>query len=207
MPTTTPKLRASWTRRPRGDFWIFAYGSLIWKPACEFDRAAHRPGRAAGTAPSASAGTTASAASETARPDAGARSRRRLQGRALPPARQDRSKPTWTSCCEREMSMAALAFPRRWINVATGEGPLTRPHLLHRPQFARAMSRGLTLASASPTCWRTARGCAARWPSICSRPCSTSRSIGHPRSAISGSCSAGRRTHRGHERRSPARVP
>lgn len=108
---------------PPGDFWIFAYGSLIWNPATEFDQ--QRIAVASGWHRSFCLFD------------------QRWRGNPRQPGLMmclDRGgscrsvafripagtiKANMDKLVRREMSMVPNAFPGRWIKVMTAEGPLT----------------------------------------------------------------------------------
>src|SRR5262245_12779844 len=109
---------------PEGDFWVFAYGSLIWNPA--FDPLERRLAEARGWRRAFCLGW-----------DYRFRGNRDQPGLMLALDRggsckgvvyrlpADALKPNLDKLIRREMSMVPTAFPARWVKVATAEGPLT----------------------------------------------------------------------------------
>ena len=107
---------------PEGEFWIFAYGSLLWNPATAFDQ--QRIAIARGWHRSFCLF------------DARYRGNPRAPGLMLCLDRggscrgvayrlpADAIRANLDQLIRREMSMAPTAFPGRWISVATEHGPL-----------------------------------------------------------------------------------
>ncbi|WP_417307629.1 gamma-glutamylcyclotransferase [Devosia sp.] len=107
---------------PDGEFWIFAYGSLIWNPATEFDdqRIAVARGwhRNFCLHDERYRGNPAQPGLMLCLDRGGA-----CRGVAyrLP---QDRIRENMDKLIRREMSVIPNAFPGRWVTVATETGPL-----------------------------------------------------------------------------------
>ncbi|MEO3997131.1 gamma-glutamylcyclotransferase [Mesorhizobium sp. CAU 1732] len=111
-------------RAPRDDFWVFAYGSLIWNP--EYDVAEQRVARAHGWRRSFCLGWDYRFRGSDTEPglmlalDRGGQCRgvvHRIPG--------DRLKENLDRLVRREMSMVPSAFPARFIRTETDEGPVT----------------------------------------------------------------------------------
>jgi cation transport protein ChaC len=109
---------------PPGDFWVFAYGSLIWNSAFDFNE--KRLAEARGWRRIFCLGWDYRFRGNREQPglmlalDRGGRCKGvayRLPAGAL--------KPNLDKLIRREMSMVPSAFPPRWINVQTREGPLS----------------------------------------------------------------------------------
>src|SRR5262245_7963895 len=109
---------------PAGDFWVFAYGSLIWNPA--FDPVEHRLAEARGWRRAFCLGWDYRFRGSREQPglmlalDRGGSCKGvayRLPASAV--------KPNLDRLIRREMSMVPSAFPPRWIKLATPRGPLT----------------------------------------------------------------------------------
>jgi glutathione-specific gamma-glutamylcyclotransferase len=109
---------------PPGDFWIFAYGSLIWNPA--FDHVERRLAEARGWRRTFCLGWDYRFRGNREQPglmlalDRGGRCKGVVYRLAA-----DALKPNLDKLIRREMSMVPTAFPSRWIKVMTEEGPLT----------------------------------------------------------------------------------
>jgi cation transport protein ChaC len=109
---------------PSGEFWVFAYGSLIWNPA--FDHVERRVAEARGWRRNFCLGWDYRFRGNVERPglmlalDRGGS----CKGVAyrLP---ADKLEPNLDKLIRREMSMVPSAFPPRWIKLATADGPLT----------------------------------------------------------------------------------
>lgn len=109
---------------PSGDFWVFAYGSLIWNPA--FDFAEQRVAKAHGWRRAFCLGWDYRFRGNREQPglmlalDHGGSCRGVAYklGPATLEANLDR-------LVRREMSMVPSAFPPRWIKVTTADGALT----------------------------------------------------------------------------------
>lgn len=150
-PNTRPALDADYDAEvariidtaPPGDFWIFAYGSLIWNPATEFDQ--QRIAVAGGWHRSFCLF------------DARYRGNPRQPGLMLCLDRggscrgvgyripSGSIKANLDQLIRREMSMVPSAFPGRWIRVMTEQGPLTALTFAINRKNARYVG-GLTLA-------------------------------------------------------------
>ena len=115
-------------RAPDGDIWLFAFGSLIWKPACDFveerigtARGWHRAFRLGWDHPLARHGRAAGT-------DDGARSRRPVHRHALPAAAGD-VEESLGALLRREMPRSSrrrqAGTQRRWLTVETAGGPVT----------------------------------------------------------------------------------
>jgi cation transport protein ChaC len=108
---------------PEDGFWVFAYGSLIWNPA--FDFIDKRLAVARGWHRSFCLGWDRRFRGNPEQPglmlalDRGGQCRGVVH--RLPP---ESLKPNIDKLIRREMSMVPTAFPPRWINVATAEGPI-----------------------------------------------------------------------------------
>jgi cation transport protein ChaC len=108
---------------PEDGFWVFAYGSLIWNPA--FDFIDSRVAVAHGWHRSFCLGWDRRFRGNPEQPglmlalDRGGQCRGVIY--RLPP---DALKPNMDRLIRREMSMVPSAFPPRWINVATADGPI-----------------------------------------------------------------------------------
>ncbi len=106
-----------------GQVWIFAYGSLIWKPACDFVEM--RTGLLRGWHRAFCLGwNTRHRGSEEAPGlmlalDAGGSCKGVLY--RLPP---DAVEDSLLRLVRREMSMKPSAFPPRWVDVASERGPV-----------------------------------------------------------------------------------
>ena len=106
--------------RRHDEVWIFAYGSLIWKPACDFIEM--RTGLVRGWHRAFCLGWNNRFRGSDERPglmlalDRGGACKGVLY--RLPPGRIDEAM---TKLLEREMSWLPSAFPPRWVNVSTGE--------------------------------------------------------------------------------------
>jgi cation transport protein ChaC len=104
-------------------FWIFAYGSLIWKPACDFVEM--RTGIVRGWHRAFCLGWNTRFRGSDQAPglmlalDRGGSCRGVLY--RLPP---DAVVLNLRKLLEREMSLKPSAFPPRWVNVESEEGPL-----------------------------------------------------------------------------------
>lgn len=127
---------------PEGEFWIFAYGSLIWNPATEFD--AERLATARGWHRNFCLYDLRYRGSPAAPGlmlclDRGGSCRGVVY--RLP---QARLRENLDKLVRREMSMTPNAFPGRWISVATTEGPLTALAFAIERHNARYVG-GLTL--------------------------------------------------------------
>ncbi|HHZ10449.1 MAG TPA: gamma-glutamylcyclotransferase [Rhizobiales bacterium] len=108
---------------PPGDFWVFAYGSLIWNPEFDFDE--RRVALARGWRRSFCLGWDHRFRGSRETPglmlalDRGGQCRgvvHRLPAASL--------EANLHRLIRREMSMVPSAFPPRWIGVETAEGPL-----------------------------------------------------------------------------------
>ena len=108
---------------PADGFWVFAYGSLIWNPA--FDFIDKRVGVARGWHRAFCLGWDRRFRGNPDQPGLMLALDRGGQARGvifrLP---HDALKPNMDKLIRREMSMVPTAFPPRWINVATAEGPV-----------------------------------------------------------------------------------
>jgi cation transport protein ChaC len=104
-------------------FWLFAYGSLIWKPACDFVEM--RTGILRGWHRAFCLGWNTRFRGSDEAPglmlalDHGGSCKGALY--RLPP---DGVEANLRKLLEREMSMKPSAFPPRWVRVETEEGPL-----------------------------------------------------------------------------------
>jgi len=150
-PDTRPALDADYDAEvkrlidtaPGGEFWIFAYGSLIWNPATEFDQ--QRIAIAGGWHRSFCLF------------DARYRGNPKQPGLMLCLDRggscrgvayripSENIKANLDKLIRREMSMVPSAFPGRWIKVMTEQGPLTALSFTINRRNARYVG-GLTLA-------------------------------------------------------------
>lgn len=103
--------------------WVFAYGSLIWKPACEFVEV--RTGIVRGWHRSFCLGWNTRFRGSDEAPglmlalDRGGCCKGALY--RLPP---DNVGPNFRKLLEREMSLKPTPFPPRWVNVECAEGPI-----------------------------------------------------------------------------------
>lgn len=103
--------------------WIFAYGSLIWKPACEFVEL--RTGLLHGWHRAFCLGWNTWFRGSEESPglmlalDRGGRCKGALY--RLP---SDRMEECLDQLCRREMAYKPSPFPPRWVSVATEEGPV-----------------------------------------------------------------------------------
>jgi cation transport protein ChaC len=106
--------------RNHDEVWIFAYGSLIWKPACDFVEM--RTGLVRGWHRAFCLGWNNRFRGSDANPglmlalDRGGACKGVLY--RLPPGQEDEAM---TKLLEREMSWLPSAFPPRWVNVRSGE--------------------------------------------------------------------------------------
>jgi glutathione-specific gamma-glutamylcyclotransferase len=103
---------------PVGEFWVFAYGSLIWKPA--FETVERRVALARGWHRSFCLGWDRRFRGNSEQPGLMMALDRGGQCKGVVyrlPA--DRTEENLHSLVRREMSMVPSAFPPRWINVAT----------------------------------------------------------------------------------------
>ncbi len=112
------------SQAPKEGLWVFAYGSLIWKPAFDFTQ--QRIARAHGWHRAFCLGW-----------DYRFRGNRQQPGLMLALDRggsckgvvyrlpDDALETNMHSLIRREMSMRPSAFPPRWIKVETDDGPLT----------------------------------------------------------------------------------
>jgi len=106
-----------------GDVWVFAYGSLIWKPACDFVEI--RTGLVRGWHRSFCLGWNTWFRGSEANPglmlalDRGGSCKGVLY--RLPP---DSVTENVEKLCRREMGHKPSAFPPRWVTVATERGPV-----------------------------------------------------------------------------------
>ncbi|CAN7243757.1 gamma-glutamylcyclotransferase [Mesorhizobium amorphae] len=117
-------MRAILADRPAsGETWIFAYGSLIWKPAC--DIVEQRVGVARGWHRSFCLGWDRRFRGTNERPglmlalDRGGTCKGIVQ--RLPP---DAVEANLDKLLRREMLTRPSPFPPRWVNVQTATGPL-----------------------------------------------------------------------------------
>jgi glutathione-specific gamma-glutamylcyclotransferase len=94
-----------------GEVWIFAYGSLIWKPACEFVEI--RTGLLHGWHRSFCLGWNTRHRGSADAPG--------LMLYRLPP---DAIDANLEQLVRREMGMKPSSFPPRWVKVATEIGPI-----------------------------------------------------------------------------------
>ncbi len=106
-----------------GDVWIFAYGSLIWNPACEFVE--ERIGSAVGWHRSFCLGWNTRFRGSIGRPslmlalDRGGVCKGVVQ--RLP---EGGAKENLNKLVRREMPLVPSPFPARWVTVRTDGGPL-----------------------------------------------------------------------------------
>ena len=118
--TTRALLRA---RPASGEMWVFAYGSLIWKPAC--DIVEQRVAVAKGWHRAFCLGWDRRFRGSAERPglmlalDRGGTCKGVVQ--RLPP---DGVGPNLGKLLRREMLMKPSPFPPRWVNVQTAAGPI-----------------------------------------------------------------------------------
>ncbi|MDP3895405.1 MAG: gamma-glutamylcyclotransferase [Mesorhizobium sp.] len=108
---------------PADDFWVFAYGSLIWNPC--FDFAEKRVALARGWRRSFCLGWDYRYRGSAETPGLMLALDRGGQCKGLAyrlPA--DAIKANMDQLIRREMSMVPSAFPARWIKVDTADGPL-----------------------------------------------------------------------------------
>jgi cation transport protein ChaC len=109
--------------RPAGPFWLFAYGSLIWRPETLFDE--QRPALARGWHRRFCLGWDYRYRGSPETPglmmalDRGGQCKGVIY--RLPEAQLE---DELHKLIRREMSMVPSAFPWRWIDVVTAEGPL-----------------------------------------------------------------------------------
>lgn len=128
---------------PEGEFWVFAYGSLIWNPATEFDQ--QRLALASGWHRNFCM-FDARYRGNPQQPglmlclDRGGQCRGVVY--RLPAGR---IKENMDLLIRREMSMVPSAFPGRWIKVMTEAGPLRALAFAIERKNARYVG-GLTLA-------------------------------------------------------------
>lgn len=103
--------------------WVFAYGSLIWKPACDFVEI--RTGLLRGWHRAFCLGWNTWFRGSEANPglmlalDRGGSCKGALY--RLPPGKAEENIE---KLCRREMSHKPSPFPPRWVGVATEEGPV-----------------------------------------------------------------------------------
>jgi len=106
------------------EIWFFAYGSLIWKPACDFVEL--RTGLVRGWHRSFCLGWNERHRGNPQNPglmlalDRGGACKGALY--RLPP---DAVAPNFIKLLEREMSFKPSAFPPRWVKAETANGPIT----------------------------------------------------------------------------------
>lgn len=106
-----------------GEVWVFAYGSLIWKPASAFVEI--RTGLLRGWHRSFCLGWNTRHRGSDAAPglmlalDRGGACKGALY--RLPPGGEAEAVE---QLCRREMSLKPSPFPPRWVNVATEDGPV-----------------------------------------------------------------------------------
>ena len=106
-----------------GEVWIFAYGSLIWNPACEFVE--ERIGSALGWHRSFCLGWNTRFRGSVGRPslmlalDRGGTCKGVLH-RLQPGA----TRENLNKLARREMPLKPSPFPARWVNIRTEAGPL-----------------------------------------------------------------------------------
>lgn len=104
----------------RGEVWLFAYGSLIWKPACDFVEM--RTGLVHGWHRAFCLGWNNRFRGSDENPglmlalDRGGACNGVLY--RLPPGKEDEAM---TKLLEREMGWLPSPFPPRWVNVRSGE--------------------------------------------------------------------------------------
>ena len=150
-PDTRPALEADYDAEvarivdtaPQGDFWVFAYGSLIWNPATEFDQ---QHIAIAGGWHRSFCLFDMRYRGNPKQPglmlclDRGGSCRGvayRIPSGSL--------KANMDKLIRREMSMVPSAFPGRWVKVMTEQGPLTALTFAINRGNARYVG-GLTLA-------------------------------------------------------------
>lgn len=106
-----------------GQIWVFAYGSLIWKPACEFVEI--RTGLLRGWHRAFCLGWNTWFRGSKSNPglmlalDRGGSCKGALY--RLPPGQAEENIE---KLCRREMSQKPSSFPPRWVTVATEHGPV-----------------------------------------------------------------------------------
>ncbi|WP_421760736.1 gamma-glutamylcyclotransferase [Devosia sp.] len=106
-----------------GQVWVFAYGSLIWKPACEFVEV--RTGLLHGWHRAFCLGWTTRFRATDENPglmlalDRGGRCKGALY--RLPP---DKVEASLDLLVRREMGLKPSPFPPRWVNVESERGPV-----------------------------------------------------------------------------------
>lgn len=106
-----------------GQVWVFAYGSLIWKPACAFVEI--RTGLLRGWHRAFCLGWNTRFRGSEKNPglmlalDRGGACKGALY--RLPPGNEAEAVEL---LCRREMGFKPSPFPPRWVNVATEEGPV-----------------------------------------------------------------------------------
>jgi glutathione-specific gamma-glutamylcyclotransferase len=111
------------TAPARDQFWLFAYGSLIWKPACAFVES--RTGHLHGWHRSFCLGWNTRWRGSVKNPglmlalDRGGECKGVLY--RLPP---DSLAANLELLCRREMGYTPTSFPPRWVRVGTTEGPV-----------------------------------------------------------------------------------
>ena len=123
MRTMRRRWPRCWPARRQGDFWLFAYGSLIWNPVFEHDQS--RIARARGWRRHFCLGWDYRYRGSKERPglmmalDRGGECTGMLY--RLP---ADALKANLDRLIRREMSLVPSAFPPRWINAETEDGPV-----------------------------------------------------------------------------------
>ncbi len=106
-----------------GQVWVFAYGSLIWKPACDFVEI--RTGLLRGWHRAFCLGWNTWFRGSKSNPglmlalDRGGSCKGALY--RLPPGQAEENIE---KLCRREMSQKPSSFPPRWVTVATEHGPV-----------------------------------------------------------------------------------
>ncbi len=106
-----------------GQVWVFAYGSLIWKPACEFVEI--RTGLLRGWHRAFCLGWNTRFRGSERNPglmlalDRGGACKGAVY--RLPPGREAEAVE---QLCRREMGFKPTAFPPRWVSVMTEQGPV-----------------------------------------------------------------------------------
>ncbi len=106
-----------------GQVWVFAYGSLIWKPACDFVEI--RTGLLRGWHRAFCLGWNTWFRGSKSNPglmlalDRGGSCKGALY--RLPPGQAEENVE---KLCRREMSQKPSSFPPRWVTVATEHGPV-----------------------------------------------------------------------------------
>ncbi len=169
---------------PPGDFWVFAYGSLIWNPDFDFDE--RRVALARGWRRAFCLGWDHRFRGSREAPglmlalDRGGQCRgvvHRLPAAGL--------EANMHRLIRREMSMVPSAFPPRFIGVDTEAGRLA-PSPSPSTATAAATSAGST-PRRSPTCCRPPVASAARWRSTCSPPSAISSNSAST-TGICGAC-------------------